>query len=711
MKQMGCPMDELSPVGEQILAQINLDSSVLKSLEPRSKRTHYRAAINWLQSYRPELEQSKPQKFQHIIEACYHLCEAQDVERAFQIFSIQVAPYFNEKLYDQLYVWGHYDELKEIAQTVLRLLDTVVESERNNSLKVVCLEKLGSVEFVRGHYKESVDYYNRQMEISKLAQNLYWEASALIGLGQNFKLSGHTEAHKSYSRAQRIAIKLDDEKLEMAATSGLGNVQFDLGQYDLAATSFQEQLDIAIRTSNNLAKIQAFANLGEIHSLLGDHEAAVDTHLTALKITYLTENLEGEARVSALLGFAFYAQEEYRTAIYFYKRSLTISRSIGLFLQEAESLEKVGVLEGKLSDLPSARDSSLDHLNQALGLFRKAGISSAEARVLKEIAEVYADCGELESALKTCKEALKIACEQKLLLQRECVELEAKIIAKKAEITANALIKKISKPSGFSEIDLKQHLYLKSEIDIVLLTATDIELNAVRAMMEFYPKKRKKFTVIEGQETYYVGKFGAFKAVVTKCRMGTIGATAATLSTDRALRIWNPKAIIMVGIAFGRDSKKQEIGDVLIASEIIPYESQRRGADIQYRASIPPSNVTLLNRFENIPDWEFLNLHGSPCRPHIGAILSGEKLIDDPKFKSELFQQFPSAIGGEMEGSGLCSAAIGADVPWILVKSICDWADGTKGSDCQAEHQKLAASAAVSLVHTVLSQQTVLNFA
>jgi nucleoside phosphorylase len=58
-----------------------------------------------------------------------------------------------------------------------------------------------------------------------------------------------------------------------------------------------------------------------------------------------------------------------------------------------------------------------------------------------------------------------------------------------------------------------------------------------------------------------------------------------------------------------------------------------------------------------------------------------------------------------MEGVGLAAAAVRHGVPWILVKAICDWADGKK----HKKHQPLAAAAAVSLVHHVLSQRDVLH--
>ncbi|WP_460204632.1 5'-methylthioadenosine/S-adenosylhomocysteine nucleosidase family protein [Scytonema sp. NUACC21] len=255
------------------------------------------------------------------------------------------------------------------------------------------------------------------------------------------------------------------------------------------------------------------------------------------------------------------------------------------------------------------------------------------------------------------------------------------------------------------EIDENQCQLLKQEIDVVIITATDVELKAVAKLLKPYPKRKKVLLAYVGPETYYLGKFGEYNTVVTKCRMGSIGEGSVILATEQAQRLWSPKVVIMVGIAFGKDPNKQNIADVLVASQIISYEQQRLGEEIVYRGSIPPSNTTLLNRFENVQNWKFARPDGSHCSLIIGAVLSGEKLVDNPNFKAQLFKQFPQAVGGEMEGAGLCAASGRVGTAWILVKSICDWGDGKK----HKKYQPLAAASAASLVHYVLSQKTVLN--
>jgi nucleoside phosphorylase len=238
------------------------------------------------------------------------------------------------------------------------------------------------------------------------------------------------------------------------------------------------------------------------------------------------------------------------------------------------------------------------------------------------------------------------------------------------------------------------------------MTATEVERDAVLRLLNPLSSRRKVVTGFIGPETYFVGRFGEFNAVVTTCRMGAAGPGSATLAADQAQRVWRPRAIIMAGIAFGKDPTKQRYADVLVASEIIFYEQQRVGVnEVVQRGIIPPSNPILLNRFDNVVGWDFHRPDGVRVACRLGPVLSGEKLVDEPAFKASLFRTFPQAIGGEMEGAGFCAAAIRSSVPWILVKAICDWGDGNK----HKKHQPLAAAAAVSLVHHVLSQKGVLH--
>jgi nucleoside phosphorylase len=242
---------------------------------------------------------------------------------------------------------------------------------------------------------------------------------------------------------------------------------------------------------------------------------------------------------------------------------------------------------------------------------------------------------------------------------------------------------------------------------VLLVVVTDIERHAVLRLMQPLTSDlgNRRLKGYIGQQTYYCGTFGVYRAVLTTCEMGSIGRDAAILSVQQAITDLSPGCVIMVGIAFGKDPDKQHIGQALVASQVVSYEQQRAGADVVQRGPRADSDGILKNRFRNLDHWEFPLPDGRACKRDIGPILSGEKLIDDAAFKARLFAAFPDAIGGEMEGAGLYAAAARARVPWILVKSICDWANGTKSDHAQP----LAAATAASLVHAVLSDPHALD--
>ncbi|WP_378955747.1 hypothetical protein [Pelosinus sp. sgz500959] len=265
-------------------------------------------------------------------------------------------------------------------------------------------------------------------------------------------------------------------------------------------------------------------------------------------------------------------------------------------------------------------------------------------------------------------------------------------ITKQKKVEDKVKIKHI--PSG----DIISHI---GRMNLLLVTATEIE---TRTILKYLAPLDGQEELLEGtidNLTYRVGKFGAYNAVHFQCGMGTTGRDASTLSTYDAIHKWQPKAIVMIGIACGKDPIKQKIGDVLVSESITAYEPMRIGSKTIPRGPTSLAGQVLLNRFRNMLDWEFMTSPKTKSRMIVGEMLSGDKLIDDQEFKDELFELFPNAIGGEMEGAGVYAAAARLKLPeWIVVKAICDWGDGSKTK----ESQPLAAEMATSLCHAVFSK-------
>src|SRR5207248_10152318 len=118
---------------------------------------------------------------------------------------------------------------------------------------------------------------------------------------------------------------------------------------------------------------------------------------------------------------------------------------------------------------------------------------------------------------------------------------------------------------------------------------------------------------------------------------------------------------------------------------------------IKPRAARHQTSTRLLDRFRaSIFDCQGPKIH-------FGLILSVDRLINNKDYRDKLLRIDPEAIGGEMEGTGVYAAAHRNKVDWILVKAICDWADGNKDQEKEGR-QKEAAEQAVRLTMHVLEQ-------
>lgn len=241
---------------------------------------------------------------------------------------------------------------------------------------------------------------------------------------------------------------------------------------------------------------------------------------------------------------------------------------------------------------------------------------------------------------------------------------------------------------------------------VVLLTATRIEFETVLKHLQPLPDLGGVARAFEANNTFFLGQLGRYTVVLCRCEMGASGRDSAQTVTGEVIRYWKPTAIIMVGIAFGSKPDRQRIGDVLVSERIVAYEPERIGAETSTpRGQEFRAGACLFNRFRDVAvDWSFRDPGGTPCNRYLGPILSGEKLIDNPAFKAALLAVHPNAIGGEMEGVGVAATADREKREWILVKGICDWANGQKTD----AHQGFAAASALSLVQHVLSQPDVL---
>lgn len=253
---------------------------------------------------------------------------------------------------------------------------------------------------------------------------------------------------------------------------------------------------------------------------------------------------------------------------------------------------------------------------------------------------------------------------------------------------------------------------MKNNIRFLLVTANENETTALLNDEQFHYETKRSNDPSDAA-FYNIGTYGYYEVIHFELSsQGSVGADASQLAIVSAINSFHPDAVILVGIAFGKEfhdsnNPSQKIGDVLISDTVADYESGKvKNGKVLSDGFIAESGRQLQSTFKYYSKSWNHTVKGEKAKCEFGMLLSGDKVVDDRNFKEKLIKNYPRSIGGEMEGRGAYSACRNRNInEWIIVKSICDWADGTKSEDKQ-QNQVIAAESAVSLLNHVFTNPT-----
>ncbi|MCD8013643.1 MAG: hypothetical protein LUG99_10785 [Lachnospiraceae bacterium] len=201
-------------------------------------------------------------------------------------------------------------------------------------------------------------------------------------------------------------------------------------------------------------------------------------------------------------------------------------------------------------------------------------------------------------------------------------------------------------------------------------------------------KGEMKTFVTSGSEHYLYNVGRIHKTPVVHFIQGTTGSDSPKASRDvleEALKIFDPRLVVSLGVAFGIDSKTQELGDVLVSREACAYGDYIKISNMKY---------TLKNRdlYETddllVTVWEHLVIGNDfpaadadegkqSFKWFFEPMLSGPIVLSDPQIKMSLVDAAArigcNVSGGEMEGYGMYHFCRKNHLPCVIIKGICDW--------------------------------------
>ena len=211
----------------------------------------------------------------------------------------------------------------------------------------------------------------------------------------------------------------------------------------------------------------------------------------------------------------------------------------------------------------------------------------------------------------------------------------------------------------------------------------------VEALSDAAPTQRGGFTL-------YFGGLAGKSVLVAQCGIGKVNAAALA----QLLILEGVTHVIFTGVA-GALAPELDVGDIVVSSDAVQHDVDVRA--LGYALGVVPGEA---------PSWPAdealrrlaLAAAGAlgEVRTVSGRVLSGDRFIADRGEVQRLRDTFAGSCA-EMEGAAVAQICSRAGVPFVIIRSISDRADGSAEVDFRA-FTPLAARRATAVVLEMLSR-------
>lgn len=227
-------------------------------------------------------------------------------------------------------------------------------------------------------------------------------------------------------------------------------------------------------------------------------------------------------------------------------------------------------------------------------------------------------------------------------------------------------------------------------------------LGIIGAMDEEIAYIKEKIEVVAVKKMlgldFYVGRSFGKSIVVVKSGIGKVNAAicAQVLADHFAVDY-----IINIGVA-GAISKELNIGDIVISSDAVEHDMDTTAFGDPL-GKIPRMDESYFKGDKRLIEAAYeIGKEIEGINIFIGRIASGDQFISDSETKNKIHTVF-NAMCTEMEGAAIAHTCYLNNLPFIIIRSISDKADGT-ASVSYSEFVKTAAKNSGILVSKLIEK-------
>lgn len=198
-----------------------------------------------------------------------------------------------------------------------------------------------------------------------------------------------------------------------------------------------------------------------------------------------------------------------------------------------------------------------------------------------------------------------------------------------------------------------------------IIGAMETEVRLLKESMQ--DLKISKYAGLE----FYQGALEGKKVVVVRCGIGKVNAA---MCTQLMIDHFYADCIVNIGVA-GALSDELEIGDIILSADLVEHDFDVRGFGYP-KGRIPQMETSIFNASDFLISLaESAGTHLPDLRIHKGRIATGDIFVSDRQLREEIRKEF-QALCAEMEGGAMAHVCFLNQIPFLVIRSMSDKANG-----------------------------------
>ena len=190
-------------------------------------------------------------------------------------------------------IYAHLQNHDEALKRYLNIIDDYQDVLEKNTLAIV-YNNVGNINYRKNDVEQAHFYFKKTLELAQESQYQEMIALALTQISRAYRLENNTTDALIFAEESRqLMVDLGDVNGKQINLINLGQLHYDLGDFESAISLTNQGLDISIEAQDELNTMKAYELLATIYAYLKDFEKAYSYQFA---YTQLQESVENEQR-------------------------------------------------------------------------------------------------------------------------------------------------------------------------------------------------------------------------------------------------------------------------------------------------------------------------------------------------------------------------------------------------------------------------------